>query len=275
VLLHVIIGHTLTTRWSVQQVATSTGLDQVWVFDGKYYVVLTGMLLIWGLLFLDLIHRRGGRPVVSGIPFQICVISALAVSILPGAVLIPGFHHALVYIAERMSLGVGICVCALLGAAQPRPPVRYAMIGVACVFFAFLYRDERALNAFEDRMQDTVAQIAPGQRVVSGVDDPGLRVNAVTHMIDRVCLGRCFSYANYEPSTAQFRIRAASNNPIVASNYGDSFGLQQGTYVLKERDVPLYKLDLQNGRLVIRSLKAGAPCGIAYWKALSGVLPNS
>ncbi len=220
-------------------------------------------------------RRTGVGRIVTGIPFQLCLISATGVAILPGAVLIPGFHHGLVYIAERMSLGVGICVCALLGASQPRAMVRYAAVGVAILFFGFLYRDERALNAFEDRMQDTVAQIPPGQRVVSGVEDPSLRANALTHMIDRVCLGRCFSYANYEPSTAQFRIRANSANAIVAADYKDSFDLQQGKYVLKERDAPLYKLDLENGTFVIRKLKAGTLCGIAYWKALPDLLPQS
>src|SRR5271157_5619728 len=213
VLFHIVIGRTLVTEWSLHQIAVSTGLDQVWVFDGKYYVVLVGLLLVWGLLFLEMLHRTGGRQIVSGIPFHLCMISALGIFILPGTILIPGFHHALVYIAERMSLGVGICVCALLGAAQPRAFVRYAIMLVALVFFGFLYRDERALNVFEDRMQDTVAQLAPGQRIVNGVEDPNLRVNALAHMIDRVCLGRCFSYANYEPSTAQFRIRVTGASP--------------------------------------------------------------
>jgi hypothetical protein len=94
-------------------------------------------------------------------------------------------------------------------------------------------------------------------------------------MIDRVCVGRCFSYANYEPSTAQFRIRVRSVNPIVTANYGDSFELQRGTYVLKERDTPIYKLDLENGKIVIRNLKAGTTCGIAFWKALPDLLPRS
>jgi hypothetical protein len=275
VVFHIVIGRTLPSTWSVRQIAVSTGLDQVWVFDGKYYVVLMGLLLVWGLLFLEMLHRTGGRQIVDGIPFHLCVISAMAVSILPGAVLIPGFHHALAFIAERMSLGVGICVCALLGGARPQAFVRYAILLVVLVFFCFLYRDERALNSFEDRMQDTVAQLSPGQRVVNGIDDPNLRVNALTHMIDRVCLGRCFSYANYEPSTAQFRIRIAGPSPIVTANYGDSFKLQRGTYVLKESDVPLYKLDLANGRLVLRTLKAGVPCGIAFWKALPDLLSKS
>jgi hypothetical protein len=269
VLFHIVIGRALVTRWSLQQIAVTTGLDQIWVFDGKYYVVLVGLLFVWGLLFLDIMHRSGGRQIVTSVPFQICLISSMAVFILPGTVLIPGFHHALVYIAERMSLGVGICICALLAGAQPRPFVRGAAAVVALVFFGFLFHDERALNAFEDRMQDTVGQISPGQRVINGVEDPGLRVNVLSHMIDRVCIGRCFSYANYEPSTAAFRVRAVGFNPMVTADYGDSFKLQTGTYVLQERDIPLYKLDLEKGRLVVRPLKAGVPSGIVFWKVLS------
>lgn len=275
VVFHIAIGRALVVKWSLQQLAVSTGLDQVWVFDGKYYVVLVGLLLVWGLLFLEMMHRSGGREIVSSVPFHICLVSALGIFILPGTVLIPGFRHALVYIAERMSLGVGVCVCAMLGAARPRAYVRYGMILVALVYFGFLFRDERVLNAFEDRMAATVAQLEPGQRVVNGVDDPYLRVNALTHMIDRVCVGRCFSYANYEPSTAQFRIRVLGDNPIVAADYGDSYRLQRGTYVLKERDIPLYKLDLENGRMVLRSLKAGVPCGSTFWKALPDLLTKS
>src|SRR5579863_8563706 len=171
-LVHIVIARTLTMRWSVGQIAVSTGLDQVSVFDGKYNLVLIGLLLMWGLLFLEMLHRTGARTIVSSVPFQICLISSMAVFILPGTVLIPGFRHALVYIAERMSLGVGICVCALLGAVRPRRIEQYAMLLVTTLFFFFLYHDERALNSFEDRMQDTVAALPAGQRVISAIDDP-------------------------------------------------------------------------------------------------------
>ena len=275
VLIHLAISRNLASHWSVRQLAVSTGLDQVWVFDGKYYLVLAGLLLVWSMLFLEMLHRIGGRRLVSGVAFHVCLVSAMGVFILPDAVLIPGFQHALAFIAERMSLGVGVCVCALLARARPVRAVRAAIVLVAALYFGFLYRDERALNAFEDRMQDTVARLAPGLRVVSGIDDPQLRVNALTHMIDRECLGRCFSYANYEPSTAQFRIRVTGRSPLVADNYVKSFELQRGTYVPKQRDLPLYKLDLENGRMVVRELKAGAPCGSKSWKALQDLLSKS
>src|ERR1017187_3528002 len=52
-LLHVVIGRTMASRWSPQQINLTTGLDQEWVFDAKYYVVMMGLLLAWGLLFLN------------------------------------------------------------------------------------------------------------------------------------------------------------------------------------------------------------------------------
>jgi hypothetical protein len=95
-------------------------------------------------------------------------------------------------------------------------------------------------------------------------------------MIDRACLGRCFSYANYEPSTAQFRIRAVAENPYVAFRYRDSWDMQVGKYVVQDRDLPLLQLVVdEGGRMVVRSLKAGAPCGSTPLKAIPGLFPLS
>jgi hypothetical protein len=255
--------------WLPQQIAMITGTDQLWVFDGKYLVPFLGLLLVLALLLVRLLRESGIRNVVSSLPFQIVVLSAAGVFIVPTRLQIPGYNHALVYIAERMSLAVGICLCALLAAAPMRAYHRYAMGVVALLFFGFLYRDEGALNAFEDRMTQLVWQLPPGQRVVSAIDDPTLRISALTHMIDRACLGRCYSYANYEPSTAQFRIRAVAENPMVVSTYGDSSRLQEGSYVVKQRDLPLYQVVLdQAGHMGIRILTAGAQSGITHWKIL-------
>ena len=164
VLLQVVVGHTMSSRWSPQQIKMVTGADQVWVFGSKYYVVLVGLLILWGLLFLDLLKVSGPRSVVSSVPFQFCLISAAAVSILPTTIFLPGFHHTAVYLAERMSLGVGICVCALLAAARPRAFQRYAMALVALVFFGLLYRDEKILNAIEDRIDGVTSKDRSGPR---------------------------------------------------------------------------------------------------------------
>jgi len=269
VAIHELIGRTMLTRWSPQQIKMTTGADQVWIFDGKYYVVLLGLLIVWSLLFLDLLRKSGPRQVVASIPFHLCVISAAAVFLLPTTILIPGFQHKLVYIAERMSLGVGICVCALLGAVIPKAYERYALACLAVVFFGFLFRDERILNSLEDRFDNLISRIEPGQRVISAVDDPNLHVFAVTHMIDRACLRRCYSYANYEPSTGQFRIRTVARNPYITASYDDSWHIQDGSYVVKEDDLPLLQLFLDdNGRMGIRNVQAGIKCGSTSFAAL-------
>jgi hypothetical protein len=255
--------------WLPQQIVMITGTDQLWVFDFKYVLPFAGLLVVAVLPFVRLVGKSGARHVVSSLPFQIGVLTAVGVFLVPTRLQIPGYNHALVYIAERMSLAVGVCLCALLAAAPMRTYHRYAMAVVALLFFGFLYRDEGALNAFEDRMTRLVSQLPPGQRVVSAINDPTLRVNALAHMIDRACLGRCYSYANYEPSTAQFRIRAVAENPIVVSTDSDSSSLQNGSYVVKQRDLPLYQVDLdQAGHMAIRILAAGAQSGITYYDAL-------
>lgn len=276
VAIHSIIAAAMYVRWSPVQITLSTGLDQVWVFDTKYYVVLVGLLVVWALMFLGLVRNWGPRQVVGSVQFQLCILSAAAVLILPDTVLIPGFLNALSYIAERMSLGVAICVCALLGTVRPRMLERWAMLVVATLFFGFVYVDERSLNSFEDRMQYVVSQLPPGQRVLSALDDSDSRFNSVRHMIDRVCVGRCFSYGNYEASTAQFRIRVKHRNPFVTSSYTESCALQEGWYVVKSRDLPLYEVNVdRDGRLFLEDLKAGARTAKTPSKVLEILLPDS
>jgi hypothetical protein len=261
------------THWSSDQLKLVTGADQVAVFDGKYDALFLALLAVWGLMLAELIRQRGRRQILLGLPLQFCVLSAAGVFLLPGGISIPGYRNNLVYITERMSLGVAVCICALLASAKARAWQQWCMAAVAALFFGFLFHDESALNAFEGRMQRMVMRLPPGQRIVSGANDPSLRVNAMAHMIDRVCIGRCYSYANYEPSTWQFRVRAVAPNPYVASSYADSFALQTGQYIVKPMDLPLYEVTLDDqGNQIVVSLPAGAPTGSKFCKILPDIL---
>jgi hypothetical protein len=249
------------THWSIQQMVSVSGADQVWVFGGKYFAVLAGLLLVWGALFLQVLHRRGTLRTVLGVPFQTAVLGAAGVLVLPGTVLLPGFNHTLTYIAERMSLGVAVCVCATLAASRPRRFERGVTALVALAFFAFLYVDERALNRFEDRMQGVVAQLPAGGRVVSAIADPGSRIAALAHVLDRACLGRCFSFGNYEASTAQFRLRATRPNPWVIHRYADAWAIQSGTWTPLEAHLPLFEVTADaRGNLALKPARAGVRC---------------
>src|ERR1035441_6778697 len=85
VLLRALVDRSFIAEWSLQRIFMTSGTDKSWVFDAKYSVVLVGVLLVWGTMFLELVHHWGMRRLVSSIPFQVCVIGAAGVFVLPVA----------------------------------------------------------------------------------------------------------------------------------------------------------------------------------------------
>jgi len=249
------------TRWEPSQFISMTGADQIWIFQSKYHALEFMLLVIWLSLYVRLVKRMSGLRVLFGIPFQLCVVVAAAVLFLPGAILLPGYNHALRYVSERMSLVVGVAACALVGSVSPG---RREWAGIAVLmglFFSFLYVDARSLNYVESLLEQSVAQIPPGARVINALCDQHKDVNLLGHMLDRVCIGHCFSYANYEPSSAAFRVRVTGENPIVVAADRDSNALQEGRYVVKPGDLPLYQIYLHGQYLDTRQLAAGEVTG--------------
>ena len=264
---HVAVRSTMKSQWYPRQILLGSGADQAWVFDDKYYLTAAGLAAIFAILLVDTFLRAGLRNVVQSIPFQVWVMCVALIAIVPTAMIGYGLQAA--YLSDRMSLPAGVCLCAVGAGARPRTWHRGVLAAVALLFFGFLYRDERLLNALEDQLAVAAAHIPAGQRVVSAIDDPYLHVNALTHLIDRVCIGHCYSYANYEATTGEFRLRVTGPNAFVATNYYDSWALQNGLYVVRERDLPLYQVTLdENRQIVVRSLRAGETGGTEYWKAL-------
>ncbi len=258
------------TRWSAEQMISMTGADQISVFSGKYDPLEFILLAIWLSLFARSVkHRRGGR-LMLGIPFQLCAIASAAVLLLPGALLLPMYAHPLRYIAERMSLLVGVSGCALLGGVVPGRWEKLAATMLLGVFFSFLYADTRALNRVEDLLERSVTAVPAGARVISALCDQRGDVNLLAHMLDRVCIRRCFSYANYEPAANQFRVRTSGVNPIVVANDADSGALQLGAYTVRSYDAPLYQIYLRGRYLDLRLLQASEVTGATCFEAIPG-----
>lgn len=258
------------TLWLPQQFTAMAAIGQVHTYGGKYMLPAAGLLFCWAIPAVAWMRDKGSASALNSIPFHICALTSAGILILPDWIRIPGYQHALVFLAERMSLTLGICVCGMLGAVPVRAPVRALIAVVVVVFFAFSYTDERALNSLEDQMTALVATLPPGQRVVSAVVDLDVATNPTTHLIDRACLERCYSYGNYEPSSAQFRIRlAGQSSPLVVASDNDANALQTGDYIVQSRDLPLYQvlLDTQ-GNLTLRTLSAGQKTGITPWAGL-------
>jgi len=255
------------TRWSAEQAISMTGADQISVFESKYHLLEIILLAVWFSLFTRAVRNKGEERMLLGIPFQLCLIASAAVLLLPDAVALPGYAHPLWYIAQRLSLIVGVSCCALLGGVVPGRRENIATVILVGMFFAFLYADTRALNGVEDLMEQSVARMPAGSRVISALCDERKGVNLLAHNIDRVCIRRCFSYANYEPATTQFRIRAAGVNPVVIANDEDAVALQQGSYTVKSYDAPLYQIYLRGRYLDTRVLRAGDVTGTTCFES--------
>jgi hypothetical protein len=234
----------LPSKWFLSQIFASSGAEQTWVFGMRYFWVAAALAVVWGVWLRRQWRARGSWRMLRDARFQVWVLCAVSGAIVPGAILLPGMRHTLNAVAERLSLGTAVLFLAMPAAMRPRRAETAATAALALLFFGFLYTDERSLNAVENSMAKLVARLPPNERVVSLLADPDSRVPSLAHLVDRVCIGRCFSYGNYEPSTAQFRVRAGRPNPYVVWRYGQSWEIQTGGYLVEPGDLPLYKIDL-------------------------------
>jgi hypothetical protein len=253
-----LLASRFNTTWYPQQVGSVTGADQIAVYGLKFEVLSVMLLGICGLLLVQVLRQRGWRRLLLSPALHAAFVTAAIVAILPSQILLPGYAHALGYIAERMSLAVAVCACAVAATARVRRTGVASICAVAAAFFLCLYVDQRAVNRIEERLELALTLLPPGARVVSSLAEPRFRVDPLVHLIDRACIGRCFSYANYEPATEQFRIRAEPGNPVVVTRYIDSYALQTGTYKVKPSDLPLWGVFPSGDRegFVVRPLAA-------------------
>ena len=154
---------------------------------------------------------------------------------------------------------LGLCV---LGSVRPRKWHLAVLLGCGVVFFWWMYQDTAVLNRMEEQAENLVRGLPYGHRVIHTLwSPPGWRIGP-GHIVDRACIGRCFVYSNYEPSTRQFRVRIGpEGSPIVVSSPPAGLAMSQGTYVVQAADLPMaeiYQCDERDlSRLCMRQLVAG------------------
>ena len=230
-----ILVHRYTHVWSPEQAFSITGANQLLLFGLKYILPLTGLLLLWLIWLVRLAKRLGIANLLLKTSFQLWLLNATAVLLIPDRLIFP-----IGFITARLSLGAAVMLCATLAAVPGSGVERVALVVVAVLFFSFLYADDRAFNHLEDGLDASLSQLPPAQRVVTRLASQSLRSLCLYHQLDRACIGRCFSYANYEASSERFLVRAHPDNGIVLAEYTDADAVANGTYIVQPRDVPLY-----------------------------------
>ncbi|HEY6387585.1 MAG TPA: hypothetical protein VIX91_18065 [Candidatus Acidoferrum sp.] len=250
------------------------GADQLTLY-GHCYAVLGWAAFGFGVLCLvvDLISRWRNSSFWLSVrpPAELYVVAVIAVALLPEN-LRPSISGGWIgLLASRLTVFAAIFGLCLMGSLTPRKWHLAGFGACAIVFFAFYYQDTLVLNRMESNAEDLVSRLPFGTRVIATVwAPPDSRVSFIGHIVDRACIGHCFSYANYEPSSGQFRVRAHPGSPIVSASDDDTEDMQAGEYEVKDEDLPVMEVfqcdEKDLTRLCIRDLASGEKNGRLGYK---------
>jgi hypothetical protein len=239
------------------------GVDQLVLYSERYAPLGNLVFLfILACLAWDVYVRLKTRCALTAYrtPLQIFVIGALGTILIPRVIFFPQYAAPFSYLTERMTSVTAILGCCLLGVMAPRKWQLAGFTLFAAVFFSLLYLDTGKLNRMEDQAARYERLLPPGQRIVATIF-PFQRSRLLSdHFIDRSCIGHCFSYGNYEPSSQQFRIRANPGNRIVTASADSANAIEEGEYVVQPRDLPIFQIfqcDLNMTELCMRELVPG------------------
>ncbi len=246
------------------------GADQLALYSSRYYLLyaLFAALLLAALALDAKSHamsrmsgsanshasdgrRKDGFWSAIGIPLQLYLAVAIAGLLLPTRVQLPQYAQPLSYLTPRLSTVSAILACCMLAAMKPKKWHAIASAAIAAIFFACLYMDTGNLNKLEAQVERSVAALPPMHRVVDNLDyRADSRVDA-EHIVDRACIGHCFSYENYEPPSGQFRLRALPGNAIVyvepPAQPGGAANTQSRDDQAKALGTPVFELSQCNG----------------------------
>jgi hypothetical protein len=234
-----ILTHQYAYNWSAKQFLFVTSANQLSLSSGDMIPFAT-LLFVWLSLSRKLVKSLGITQLLQRIPLQLWILNAAGVALIPDRLMLPQFARPFAFITGRLSLGAALMICAALATVPLSRLEKITLLAGAALFFGFVFTDDIELNRLEDRVDLAVASLPPMQRVVMPLLSPSLHSLCVQHDLDRACIGHCFSYANYEPSSLQFRIRARPHNGIVLDNYADVNAVASGSYIVRPHDVPLY-----------------------------------
>lgn len=268
---HYLMHHYQTySVWGMYGPGVYNGSDQIALYSMRYYI-LSGVALLFGIICfaVEAIRRYWGRISWADmrLPLELHLFVVFAVYRFPDVLRLPLYQGWIGALALRMTAiaaVLGLCVLALM---QPRKLHAAGFATIAAVFFVFLYQDTGALNRMEAQIERLVATLPRGERVTATIWAPeDSRLPFIVHMVDRACVGHCFSFQNYEPPSQQFRVRVRDNDsPLNSGDTDDSQEMEAGEYIVKPEDLPMahiYQCDDQDlTQLCIRQLSAGEANG--------------
>jgi hypothetical protein len=242
-----------------------TGADQLVLFSERYKWIQYAFLAFSALaLGRDLWANRSKNPARRNyaIPAELYVILFIAVALLPEGIRFADQVPALALLTGRLTSVSAAILCCLLAVMRPRRWHLAGFLALAAIFFFGVHRDTGVINRMESQMEQLVDTLPPNQRVMGSIPPlDGSRI-LIQHILDRSCIGRCFSYGNYEAATKLFRVRGLPGNPYAMTEFDSTADMEEGVYQVQDEDLPAYGVyvcdpDNNGTSLCIRALKSG------------------
>jgi hypothetical protein len=241
-----------------------TGADQFVLFSERYKWIEDAFLAFSALAIgRDLWANRSKNPARHNyaIPAELYVILLVAVALLPEGIRFADQVPALALLTGRLTSVSAALLCCLLAAMRPRRWHFAGFLALAAVYFTFVYRDTGVINRMESQVEQLLHTLPPDQRVMGSIPPlDGSRI-LIQHMLDRSCIGHCFSYGNYEAAAKLFRVRGTPGNPYAMTDFDSTADMEEGVYQVQDEDLPAYGVyvcDPDDGtKLCIRALKSG------------------
>jgi hypothetical protein len=268
--LHFYIVYHLRTRvWDTAIFYTFNGADQL-ILYGRAYAHVARAALIFGsacFLYADIREGRGTpRRWWFRTPLELWAILVFIAAMVPELVQLSIYASSVGFLVSRLTSITAVVGLCMLGHIKPRLWHLAGLSAIALVFFGLLYRDTGVLNEMEAQAEHLASTLPYGRRVAESITTPpDSRIYFVHHLVDRACIGHCFSYFNYEAPSGQFRIRVRPGSPV-ASDSPNTLG-----YRVRPEDLPLTLIyhcgESDPVRLCMRDLAAGDKVGRAVREA--------
>jgi hypothetical protein len=260
-----ILRHFEADTFETSNFSLFNGADQL-VTYGARYEKLAWVVLLFGCVCMiagiigdwkQTESRWTFRP-----PLELWAVLVFAAAMLPENFFLPQYTSPAGDVLMRLTSITAVLGLSVLGTVKPRWWHLAGFVVCAAFFFMWTYQDTRALNQMELQAESLVSTLPYGTRVVETIWNPeDSRVYFILHIVDRACIGRCYSFGNYEPSSGAFRIRVRPGSPVVTDDQGSADEMEQGVYVVRPQDLPMmqiYQCDQKDmTKLCMRALVAG------------------
>jgi len=255
--------------WGTSFFYRMNGADQLVLYGDRYIWLAYGVFLFGCVCFLTGAWREWPRMKVKGsfrAPLEVWVLLLFAAAVVPEVFVMPQYAGVVAFVISRVTLVSAIMGLAVLATVRPR---RWHLLGLlvcASRYFTWMYHDTATLNGMEEQAEALVKDLPYGRRVTETIWAPDdSRIGFINHIVDRACIGRCFTYSNYEPSSGQFRVRVREGSPIVTDVPELTEQMESGEYAVQAKDLPMTEIfqcdEKDLTKLCSRELSAGEPNG--------------